>query len=176
VQLPNFGPITQPSAESQWASLRHIQQQVALGDPRVGLVVTQDLGDDADIHPRAKHAVALRALQVSRALKGVGAMNGVVPRIASSGNPLVLEFNPPLSPIDAHGKSVAGFALCGAQAGSCVTATATQRGNRIELDRNALRAATRVRYCWSDGGVCELRSLGELPVSSFELPLNPAPR
>jgi sialate O-acetylesterase len=84
----------------------------------------------------------------------------------------VLEFTPPLSPSGAQGKSVEGFALCGAQAGSCVAAPAVQRGSRIEIDRAALPAATRVRYCWSDGGVCELKSLSAIPASSFELSLN----
>jgi sialate O-acetylesterase len=172
VQLPNYGAITQAPVESQWASLRNIQQQVALRDARVGLVVTQDLGDDADIHPRPKYVVAQRALQVARALNGVGTKNGVVPRVVAAGESLVLEFAPPLPATDAQGKSVAGFALCGATAGSCVVASAMQRGSRIEIDRAAVPTATRVRYCWSDGGVCELKSLTGLPVSSFELPLD----
>ncbi|MEO8019588.1 MAG: sialate O-acetylesterase [Pseudomonadota bacterium] len=172
VQLPNYGAITQAPVESQWASLRNIQQRVAKGDARVGMVVTQDLGDDADIHPRLKYAVAQRALQVARAINGIGAKNGIVPRIAAAGESLVLEFAPPLSAADAQGKSVTGFALCGAEAGSCVASPATQRGNLIEIDRTTLPTATRLRYCWSDGGVCELKSLGGLPVSSFELPLD----
>jgi sialate O-acetylesterase len=172
VQLPNYGAITQAPVESQWASLRNIQQQVALRDARVGLVVTQDLGDDADIHPRPKYVVAQRALQVARALNGVGTKNGVVPRVVAAGESLVLEFAPPLPATDAQGKSVSGFALCGATAGSCVVASAMQRGSRIEIDRAAVPTATRVRYCWSDGGVCELKSLTGLPVSSFELPLD----
>jgi sialate O-acetylesterase len=114
--------------------------------------------------------VAQRALQVSRGLNGIGAKNGVVPRVAATGESLVLEFTPPLSVADAKGKGVNGFALCGAQTGSCVVAKAMQRGSRIELDRAALSTATRVRYCWSDGGVCELKSLSGLPVGSFELP------
>jgi sialate O-acetylesterase len=173
VQLPNYGAVTQPPAESKWASLRNIQQQVARRDARVGLVVTQDLGDDADIHPRLKYAVALRALQVSRALKGVGEKDGVVPRVTAAGESLALEFSPPLFSADTQGVNVPGFALCGAQAGSCVVAKATQRGSRVEIDRTVLPAATRVRYCWSDGGVCELRSLSGLPVGSFELPISP---
>jgi sialate O-acetylesterase len=176
VQLPNYGAVTQAPVESKWASLRNIQQQVARRDARVGLVVTQDLGDDADIHPRLKFAVARRAVQVSRALNGVGAKNGIVPRIAEVGESLVVEFAPPLSPTEVTGKPVAGFALCGAQTGSCIAVTATQRGSRVDIDRSALRTATRVRYCWSDGGVCELKSLGGLPVGSFELPLDPPPR
>jgi sialate O-acetylesterase len=171
VQLPNYGAVTQAPAESQWASLRNIQQQVALSDAHVGLAVTQDLGDDADLHPRRKYAVAQRALQVSRALNGTGTQDGVVPRIAAAGESLVLQFSPPLSFTDAQEKSVAGFALCGAQAGSCVAAKAMQRGSRIEIDRSVLPMATRVRYCWSDGGVCELKSLDGLTVGSFELPV-----
>ncbi len=175
VQLPNYGAVLQPPAESQWATVRNIQQQVALGDARVGLVVTQDLGDDADIHPTLKYAVARRALQVARALEGSGAKNGIVPRLVAGAGPLVLEFSPPLSPA-AQEKGVAGFALCGTQPGSCVAAGATQRGSRIEIHRTALPAATRLRYCWSDGGVCELKSLGGLPVGSFELPLGRSTR
>jgi sialate O-acetylesterase len=171
VQLPNYGAVTRPPAESKWASLRHIQQQVAQRDALVGLVVTQDLGDDADIHPRMKYAVAQRALQVARALRGIGAKNGVEPTIVATGGSLTLEFAPPLPAADAQGRSVSGFSLCGAEAGSCVAAPATQRGSRIEIDRGALPAATLLRYCWSDGGVCELKSLGGLPVGSFELPL-----
>jgi sialate O-acetylesterase len=172
VQLPNYGTARQTTLESQWASLRNIQQQVALRDARVGLAVTQDLGGDGDLHPREKYAVAQRVLQVSRALNGIGPKNGVVPRVAAAGDSLVLEFAPPLAASGAEGKSVDGFALCGVQAGSCVSAPAVQRGNRIEIDRAALPAATRLRYCWSDGGVCELESLNAIPVSSFELPLN----
>ena len=172
VQLPNYGAVTQAPVESQWASLRNIQQQVAQRDARVGLVVTQDLGGDAELHPPQKYAVAQRALQVSRALNGIGAKNGIVPRVVAAGDSVVLEFTPPLSATDAQAKSVKGFALCGAQTGSCVVAPAMQRGSRIEVDRAALPGATRVRYCWSDGGVCELKSLAGIPVSSFELLLD----
>lgn len=171
VQLPNFGAIQRPPAESEWAMLRHRQQQVALRDPGVGLAVTQDIGDDADLHPTRKYAVAQRVLAVASALKGVGPKNGVVPRVVSAGAPLVLEFSPPLATLDAQPANIEGFALCGKQQGSCVATGATQRGNRVEIDRSALPGATRLRYCWSDGGTCALKSLNHLPVSSFELPI-----
>ncbi len=172
VQLPNYGAIQQPPAESQWASLRNIQQQVALRDPHVGLVVTQDVGEDADIHPRRKYVVAQRAYEVSRALKGTGAKDGVVPRVAAADKSWVLEFTPALATTDAAERSVAGFALCGTEPKSCVAAAARQRGSRIEIDRAVQPSATRVRYCWSDGGVCELKAQNGLPVSSFELALS----
>lgn len=177
VQLPNYGPVAQAPAESGWAMLRHVQQQVALREKGVGLAVTQDLGDDADIHPRGKYAVAQRVAQVVRALEGEGPSDGVVPHLAAlRPDAFELTFSPPLPTSQPASSRVAGFILCGATAASCVTAEAQQRGSRIEVSRAALPDATRVRYCWSDGGTCALRSLGDLPVGSFELQVERARR
>ncbi|MGW8369492.1 MAG: sialate O-acetylesterase, partial [Gammaproteobacteria bacterium] len=57
VQLPNYGSIATTPGRSGWATIRNAQQQVALADDRVGLVVTHDVGNDADIHPRSKFVV-----------------------------------------------------------------------------------------------------------------------
>jgi sialate O-acetylesterase len=172
VQLPNYGAVAQAPTESGWAMLRHVQQQVALRDRRVGLVVTQDLGDDADIHPRGKYAVAQRVARVARALDGGGQADGVVPQMAAvRPDAIELTFSPPLPATPPASPRVAGFILCGATASSCVPAEAQQQGSRIVVSRSALPGATRVRYCWSDGGTCALRTLGDLPVGSFELPL-----
>jgi sialate O-acetylesterase len=171
IQLPNYGAVATAPGESGWAILRNAQQQVAMHDPKVGLVVTQDLGDDANIHPRLKYAVARRAVRVAQALHADGAKDGVVPILtAREAGGLRLEFQPSLT-IGEAPQPVAGFTLCGPQADSCVAVQAMQRGSRVEVDRTALPAATRLRYCWSDGGVCALRTLGGLPVASFELPL-----
>jgi sialate O-acetylesterase len=171
VQLPNYGAVASAPAQSGWATLRNAQQQVALHDPGVGLVVTQDLGDDANIHPRLKYAVARRAVQVAQAMQASGPVDGVVPHlIARNNDRLTLDFLPSLT-ISVAPQPVAGFSLCGADTGSCVAAHAEQRGSRVQIDRAALPAATRLRYCWSDGGVCALRSLDGLPVASFELSL-----
>jgi len=175
VQLPNYGAVSQAPAESGWAMLRHVQQQVALRDDSVGLVATQDLGDDTDIHPRRKFAVAQRVAQVARALEARTPADGVVPRlVALRADTIELEFLPPLPATDAARPRVAGFILCGATAASCVSAEAEKQGSRIAVNRAALPDATRVRYCWSDGGSCALRSLGDLPVGSFELAIGRA--
>ena len=171
IQLPNYGPIAAEPAESGWATLRNAQQQVALHDAAVGLVVTQDLGNDADIHPRRKFAVAERAAQLARAMKSGGPKNGMVPQVvASGGSTLALEFLPPLE-MSRSAQPVSGFSLCILQAARCVAAPAVHAGSRVEISREALPGATHVRWCWSDGGACELRSLVGVPVGSFELPL-----
>jgi len=174
VQLPNYGAVAGTPGESGWATLRNAQQQVALREAHVGLVVTQDLGDDANIHPQRKYAVAGRALQVAHALQAGAAAAGVVPQLAAmDATTLTLDFQPPLAA--AGGQPVAGFSLCDA-AGHCAAAPAVQRGSRVEIERAAAPSAARLRYCWSDGGTCALRSLAGLPVASFELPLQSATR
>jgi sialate O-acetylesterase len=172
IQMPNYGAVATQPVESGWAMLRHAQQQVALHDAKTGLVVTQDLGIDTNLHPPRKHAVAERAVQVARALAGGGgAADGIAPQVtARNAGTIVLEFLPPLA-AGRDTQPVSGFSLCGDSTGSCVAAKAAQRGSLVEIDSSALPAATRLRYCWSDGGTCELASLHGVTVSSFELPL-----
>lgn len=172
VQLPSYGAVATAPAESGWATIRAAQQRVALADDKVGLVVTHDVGDDADIHPRQKFVVGARAADVIAALRGEGGVeDGVVARIArADAERLTLELFPPLAPDDAAA-SVAGFVLCDSAATRCVAATAVRTGSRIGISRGALPEADRLRYCWSDGGRCGLEVMNGLPVSSFELPI-----
>src|SRR5690606_31983065 len=86
-----------------------------------------------------------------------------------------LEFSPPL-PVNPQRPRVSGFTLCGDDVASCVPAEAQQRGSRIEVSRAVRPDATRIRFCWSDGGTCALRSLAGVPVGSFELPVESAGR
>lgn len=60
VQLAAFKPPSEDPAEGGWSLLREAQAQVARTDPGVGLVVTLDVGDAADIHPRDKRTVGER--------------------------------------------------------------------------------------------------------------------
>jgi len=171
VQLPNYGAVATIPVESGWATIRNTQQQVALQDAQVGLVVTHDVGNDADIHPRQKWIVGVRAARVAQALKGSGVADGVTPTIISmDSNIVVLDFSPPLQPDEVE-KEVAGFSLCPVSEGSCVFTKARQTGSRVEISLDALAGADRVRYCWSDGGQCSLKAINGLPVSSFELNL-----
>jgi len=171
VQLPNYGTVATTPVESGWATLRNAQQQVALEDDLVGLVVTHDVGDDIDIHPRKKWIVGVRAARVAQALQGGGAADGVIPAIARMDSEnVVLDFSPPLQ-LSEGKKVVSGFILCPDTGSDCAFAKASQTGSRIEISLDALENPARLRYCWSDGGQCELKAINGLPVSSFELKL-----
>lgn len=172
VQLPNYGTVARTPMASGWATIRNRQQQVALGDDRVGLVVTHDVGDDADIHPRQKFIVGTRVAEVARVLEGGGGTaNGVVASISeSTQNAVILEFAPPLRPAENRGP-VEGFSLCDVTGAHCVFAPARRAGGRVAVELDALPEADLLRFCWSDGGRCGLESVDALPVSSFELRL-----
>jgi sialate O-acetylesterase len=170
VQLPNNGPTAVRPEASGWAEVRHAQQQVALADDRIGLVVTHDLGDDDDIHPRLKFAVAERAANVAHAFGDGDLQDGVVPRIVGNDrNTVTIEFSPPLAPV-AEAVEVEGFILCPQRGSSsgCSFTRAVQNGTRIEVRRGTADAEV-IRFCWSDGGQCGLTSASGLPVSSFEV-------
>ena len=176
IQLPNYGTVASTPMESGWAAVRNAQQQVAVQDDMVGLVVTHDAGNDTDIHPKRKWIVGVRTARVAHSLQGSGVADGVIPAIVGkNSDSLVLGFSPPLPP-DVSGKEVTGFSLCADSAGSCVFARARQNGSKVEISRDALDNARKLRYCWSDGGECGLKAINGLPVSSFELllPLDPA--
>ena len=169
VQLPNYGEIAKTPVESGWATIRNAQQQVALKDDLVGLVVTHDVGDDSDIHPKKKWIVGKRTAMVAQALYGKGVADGVVPMIISKdSDAIMLEFLPPLR---FEEKDIDGFSLCNASGESCAFTKAGQIGSRIKISLSTFPKAEKLRYCWSDGGQCTLKAINGLPVSSFEISL-----
>lgn len=60
IQLPNY---RQPKAEpidEPWSFIREAQRRTSLNTPKTGLIVTIDIGDANDIHPKNKLDVGLR--------------------------------------------------------------------------------------------------------------------
>jgi sialate O-acetylesterase len=171
VQLPNYGSVNATPGPSGWATIRQAQQQVALADDRVGLVVTHDVGDDADIHPQQKFVVGERVAAVAAALAGDGGVeDGVVPSfaMADAESLVLLRFAPPLA-IAEGPVLVAGFTLCDRSGTNCAATVASHTGSRVAVEVGAMPEAALVRYCWSDGGECGLTAINGLPVSSFEI-------
>jgi len=179
VQLPNYGtPATKPG-ESDWASMRAAQRQVASEDPRSGMVVAIDLGDRYDIHPSNKQELGRRLARAARHLvygeKTPAA--GPVPLSASrNGDAVVVEFGDVTDGLVAYGADgPIGFELCGPDTGSCRYAGAEIWNHRVTLRSPAAHEATRIRYCWADSPVCTLFDGAGLPAGPFEFSLSPIP-
>jgi len=60
IQLPNYRRQNPEPEDSAWSHLREYQRRVAMADKNNGLVVTIDIGEANDIHPRNKLDVGKR--------------------------------------------------------------------------------------------------------------------
>lgn len=60
VQLPNYREVKAEPADEAWSHLREAQRLTTLNTPKTGLIVTIDIGEARDIHPKNKLDVGLR--------------------------------------------------------------------------------------------------------------------
>ena len=60
VQLPNYRDPKPEPADEAWSHLREAQRRTALNAPNTGLIVTIDIGEAHDIHPKNKLDVGRR--------------------------------------------------------------------------------------------------------------------
>lgn len=60
VQLPNYHEAKSEPTDEPWSHLREAQRRTALATPHTGLIVTIDIGEADDIHPRNKLDVGKR--------------------------------------------------------------------------------------------------------------------
>lgn len=60
VQLPNYRDSHDEPADESWSHLREAQRRTALTMPKSGLIVTIDIGEAHDIHPKNKLEVGKR--------------------------------------------------------------------------------------------------------------------
>ena len=60
IQLPNYRDPKPEPADEAWSHVREAQRRTALALPRTGLIVTIDIGDAHDIHPKNKLDVGKR--------------------------------------------------------------------------------------------------------------------
>lgn len=60
IQLPNYRSVKAEPADEAWSHLREAQRRTALATPKTGLIVTIDIGEANDIHPKNKLDVGRR--------------------------------------------------------------------------------------------------------------------
>jgi sialate O-acetylesterase len=153
VQLPNFGAIdTVPPARAAWATLRE-SQAAALQLPYTGQVVTIDVGDPADIHPRNKEPVGQRLARLARRVAYGEALLAAGPTYRGHtirDRQVVIEFDNAGSGLESRsGSNVRGFAIAGADR-RWVWADARIEGDRVIVSSTSVPQPVAVRYAWSN--------------------------
>lgn len=118
VQLAAFRPASEDPAEGGWSALRAAQAAVAGTMPHVGLVVTLDVGDAEDIHPRDKRTVGERlaawALGTHFGLPGHAISSPTVAAIERADGGVRVRFAHADGLRPREGAIVGGFGLAGA--------------------------------------------------------------
>ncbi len=152
------------------AELR-LAQAAALALPRTGMVVTLDVGDADDIHPRDKRSVGLRlALQAKKRHYGENpvADGPRAVRASARGSELRVEFEhangglagePPLS----------GFEVAGADGIYHPADARLDGGDAVVLRSAAVEAPVAARYAFAAAPEVTLRNGAGLPAAPFVL-------
>ncbi len=68
VQIAPYQAIVNEPSDSVWAEIRDAQLNVSQNVPKTSLVVTTDVGDERDIHPRRKEPIGQRLALAARAV------------------------------------------------------------------------------------------------------------
>jgi len=133
------------------------------------MVVITDAGDPTDIHPTQKEPVGARLALAARAVaygENLEYSGPVFDRMKVRGNRAVLSFKHTGGGLVAHGGSLRGFTIAGAD-GNSVTATAKiERGNVVVSSAEVAQPAA-VRYGWAGVPDVNLFNGQGLPASPF---------
>lgn len=170
VQLPNYNPY-QPDANafSGLAQIREAQRQ-ALTLPDVGMAVTIDIGDAANIHPANKQDVCKRLALLAESMvyhQPVLAYGPLFHAMTIEGAQIRLQFSATGKGLVAHGgDTLQGFAIAGADH-KFVWAVAKIDGDSIVVSSPNVPQPVAVRYAWGDNPACNLFNLDGLPASPF---------
>ena len=169
-------PITYQAepVNSGWAQLREAQRVVAKADPRAELAVINDLGETVDIHPLRKKEVAERiGLGFDRLVyNNKVSLSPEVIATEVKDDTVILTTDQPVQPMGTPG-AFHEFEVAGADGLFKNVEATTVNGNQIEL-KSPVKDPVKVRYAWKDDPrQANVRSLTGLPMSSFEIKINP---
>ena len=154
VQLSTFGSATANSNNgSDWAELREAQA-MTLSLPNTGMVVTTDIGNPADIHPKNKQDVGIRLADIALhdVYKKAGEYTG--PKYKSmktEGNKIILTFTHTGSELLIKDKSAKldGFEIAGSDK-KFHAANAVISGDKVVVSFEGVSQPVAVRYNWAN--------------------------
>lgn len=146
-------------------------QAMALSEPNTGMVVTMDIGNPTNIHPKQKKPVgerlALLALKHDYGREDLIASGPIFASYAVEGNAIRLRFKSVESGlVSRDGKPLTHFTIAGADK-TFVKANATIDGDTITVSSDQVKEPQAVRFAWGSGDTPNLSSKDGLPASSF---------
>ncbi|WP_373551961.1 sialate O-acetylesterase [Haliscomenobacter sp.] len=154
---------------AEGAALRDAQRRT-LSVPNTGMVVTSDIGDTSDIHPRNKLDVGLRLANLAL-VKHYKASNAIVAgplylnSRARAGQMLVYFSN--AEGLNFKGDKITHFELAGEDGVFHPAEAKINQENIVEVQSEMVTRPTMVRYAWGNTATPNLFNGAGLPASCF---------
>ena len=165
VQLAPFG-----NGENKWADIRAAQMAVAKNTPKTATVVTTDVCDVADIHPKNKRPIGQRLALAARAVAYGEDVEHRGPELVDAAfkdGAASLTFDHVGDGLKSKGNAPQGFAIAGADR-KFIDADAKITGaNTVMASSPEVREPVAVRFAWKDFNEADLWSSSELPAAPF---------
>ena len=146
--------------------------------PNTAMVVTTDVGDAKNIHPKQKEPVGDRLALAARALaygEKIEYSGPVFDAIRINGNTAVLTFTHSASGLVAKDGELKGFVIAGSDH-KFVPAAAKIAGNTVVVSSPDVARPTAVRYGWANVPDVNLFNKEGLPATPFGADSEPAKR
>jgi sialate O-acetylesterase len=171
IQLPNYRAVKPEPEEAAWSFIREAQRKTALNTPNTSLIVTIDIGETNDIHPKNKLEVGKR--MALWALKDVyGRRLTGAPKFKKAevkGSKIILTFDEVGSGLKIKdGEKLDEFAIAGADKKFVWAAAKIVGKNKIEVASPEVASPLAVRYAFnSNPRHPNLTNDSGLPASPF---------
>jgi len=169
VQLANFTKVRNEPGPSDWAELREAQLKT-LNLENTGMVVTIDIGDANDIHPKNKQEVGRRLSLIARSnvYGDKTPFSGpIYETYVVENNTIRIKFKYVEGGLKIqNGEKLKGFEIAGLDH-KFSWADAIIDGNDVIVSCPKVDNPISVRYAWSENPVCNLFNKADLPASPF---------
>lgn len=170
VQIAPFRYVSQKHDPRAAAELREAQLMAIEASPNTGLIVTMDVGDVKDIHPKNKQEVGRRiALWALAKVYGRDVVDSgpIYKSMAVEGNKIRLQYEHVDGGLVArNGKPLSDFIIAAADE-HFVPAIAVVDGDTILVHSDQVAHPVAVRFAWRDDATPNLANKAGLPASSF---------
>jgi sialate O-acetylesterase len=153
-----------------WGHFRDSQRWLQFQIPNSGMVVSSDLGNNKDVHPKHKMPIGERMAKLALAQNygiDVEYSGPVVESVDYNGNEATVTFSHAEGMQAADGKKIIGFEIAG-EDGLFYFAKAKVKGKTILLKSKEIRNQIKhVRYGWQPFTTANLVNKDLLPASTF---------
>jgi sialate O-acetylesterase len=169
VQIAPYDKERTKSPDSQFAEIRDAQLYVSQSVPKSALVVTIDVGDEQDIHPRRKQPVGARLALAARGVaygENVEFSGPVYDSMSVADSKIRLRFKHLGSGLSAKDGPLLGFTMAGKDQ-KFHAANAQIEGDTVVVDSEQVPMPVAVRYAWLPNPEGNLWNRDGLPASPF---------